>query len=290
MNLKNLQSRLIMCLLAVVMSSVSLFAQVTTVKHVVVRGETLEDIAKSYNVTKEEIISLNPSAAQFVYVGMELTIPKKEIAGATNTVPSQQNETVPASAQPESATGSTNDSYSSSDMDYDLKWGPIIEIGYGFIKGSDNFTYEATIGANYNITQDAYVGARIGYNSANYFTSVSEIGAYLNATTTVHILRIPLEVGYKFLDSNRKIGTVPFASLGFNIGLSGKRKYKSNIVDMKDDKLKVGGKVGIDGILGARIYLWELTLSGGYHFPFNDEQKKWFGKDAYPMISIGWMY
>lgn len=84
MNLKNLQSRLIMCLLAVVMSSVSLFAQVTTVKHVVVRGETLEDIAKSYNVTKEEIISLNPSAAQFVYVGMELTIPKKSLSEIQN--------------------------------------------------------------------------------------------------------------------------------------------------------------------------------------------------------------
>ena len=60
----------------------------TARKHVIERGETLESIATRYGVTTEEIIKLNPDAAQFVYVGMELTLPEKPVetaAGDTTT-------------------------------------------------------------------------------------------------------------------------------------------------------------------------------------------------------------
>ena len=89
---QNFSSRLLCVLTALIISSVALFAQTPTVKHVVERGETLEDIAKHYNVTKEDIISLNPSAEQFVYVGLELTIPQKQVAQQTsvNAVPTTQ--------------------------------------------------------------------------------------------------------------------------------------------------------------------------------------------------------
>lgn len=207
MSLKNLQSRLTACLLAVIMSSVSLFAQVT-VEHAVVRDGSVES-----------------------------------------------------------------------------KWGCIVEVGYGILKG-----YEFTIGPNYNITPNAYVGARIGYNLTDYNSSANEHGVYINSATKIHILRVPVELGYKILDENRNIGIVPFASLGINIGLSGRMKNDSSIEGVKDVDLKAGGQVGIDGILGAKIYFWGFAVSGGFHFPFNDWQKKWFGKEAYPMLSIGWIY
>lgn len=53
------------------------FAQ-DTVKHTVDKGETLSSIAKLYGVTESKIIKLNPDAAQFIYVGMELIIPASE--------------------------------------------------------------------------------------------------------------------------------------------------------------------------------------------------------------------
>lgn len=51
------------------------FAQTGTIKHTVERGETLETIAKHYSTTETKIIELNPDAAQFLYVGMNLNIP-----------------------------------------------------------------------------------------------------------------------------------------------------------------------------------------------------------------------
>ncbi|MCM1225620.1 MAG: LysM peptidoglycan-binding domain-containing protein, partial [Lachnospiraceae bacterium] len=45
------------------------------VEHVVEPGETLKSIAQKYGVTEAKIIELNPDAAQFIYVGMELNIP-----------------------------------------------------------------------------------------------------------------------------------------------------------------------------------------------------------------------
>lgn len=50
-------------------------AQTSTVKHTVDRGETLQSSAKRYATTEAKIIELNPDATQFVYVGMELTVP-----------------------------------------------------------------------------------------------------------------------------------------------------------------------------------------------------------------------
>lgn len=65
------------CMMFVGMSLV--VAQTNTTKHTVERGETLASIAKRYATTEAKIIELNPDAAQFVYVGMELTIPVEKI-------------------------------------------------------------------------------------------------------------------------------------------------------------------------------------------------------------------
>lgn len=63
--------------LSIMMSICTLTAFAQSVKkHVVQRGETLVSIAQKYSVSKDEIIKANPDAAQFVYVGMELTIPE----------------------------------------------------------------------------------------------------------------------------------------------------------------------------------------------------------------------
>lgn len=75
--MKNLVSskRIIAIMTCVLISTVSVLAQ-TVKKHIVERGETVESIAEKYGVTKASIIEINPDAAQFVYVGMELKIPE----------------------------------------------------------------------------------------------------------------------------------------------------------------------------------------------------------------------
>lgn len=58
-------------------------------KHILERGESLESIAKKYGVTTQQIIELNPEAASFTYIGMELTIPE---SGRPAAVPQGQAE------------------------------------------------------------------------------------------------------------------------------------------------------------------------------------------------------
>lgn len=74
--MKTRLEKIMMTLLLIVSCSMPVLAQNPTFKHVVDKGETIESIAKKYGVTKESIIELNPDAAQFVYVGMELKIPE----------------------------------------------------------------------------------------------------------------------------------------------------------------------------------------------------------------------
>ncbi|MCM1504610.1 MAG: LysM peptidoglycan-binding domain-containing protein [Muribaculum sp.] len=94
MKRRRLYARSLVGIMALFMAVMTAFAQTTTVKHIVARGETLEDIAKTYNITKEDIISANPSAGQFVYVGMELIIPQKvqQTFGGTNLPNNSNND------------------------------------------------------------------------------------------------------------------------------------------------------------------------------------------------------
>lgn len=69
-------------------------AQVAT--HIVERGETLNSIAQKYGVTEQQILDINPDAAQFIYVGMELNIPTTKNV-MTTPVEVDERIVVPAS-------------------------------------------------------------------------------------------------------------------------------------------------------------------------------------------------
>lgn len=281
--------RCIVLIAAIIVAAGSLLAQTTMTKHVVERGETLESIAQHYKVTTAKIIEHNPQASQFIYVGMELLIPVD-----ANVALNKQSDVVEPS-KPLSTDGGNHMSdfrYSidmSDDEDYP-KWGVAMEMAYGFLAGKgSNHAYEVTIGPTYSFTRNLFLNARIGYNSANYYHAESERGEYANTTTEINILRVPVEIGYKFMEPNkRNVGIIPFAGFGLNIGLSGKQKYKSSQGNGSAKIKKVGGKLGVDCMIGLRLYLWAFTISGGYHIPLNDRQEGWFGDDAYPMVSIGW--
>lgn len=73
--MNTLRKRFLSAICMVAFGACFAFAQTNTIKHTVDRGETLTSIAKRYAITEAKIIELNPDAAQFLYVGMELIIP-----------------------------------------------------------------------------------------------------------------------------------------------------------------------------------------------------------------------
>ena len=163
-----------------------------------------------------------------------------------------------------------------------LEWSFVDELGYGFLEGKA-WAYKATIGANYSFTNNFYLQGQIGYNSSN-LNELIKTGKYSydNYEMNAHFITLPFEVGYRVTTENRLWGFIPFAGLGFNIGLGGKSKYE----DIEND-LEIGGKLGVEARIGLRICLHGFQLTGSYHLPMNSKQEDFFGEDAYPELSIG---
>ena len=284
-------------ILSVLLCTVCVFtmAQSQTVTHVVQRGETIESIAEYYKVSVEDINKANPNADGIVYVGMKLNIPTSSKPQIVSNNDNQGGSTY---------TQENNIKHHSNNKVYqehkykaakneDEKVGKFEfagELGFGFIKGADNFMYEATVGANYRLPYNLYIGARIGYNSANYTGLIKIEGQSINAKQNYHLLEIPIEFGYSLKNESETLGLIPFVGFNTNIGLSG--KYKQRILGTggkeEPQKVKIGGKVGIGARVGVRVCLWGFDITGSYQIPLNDKQKGWFGKDAFPEITLAW--
>ena len=284
-------------ILSVLLCTVCVFtmAQSQTVTHVVQRGETIESSAEYYKVSVEDINKANPNADGIVYVGMKLNIPTSSKPQIVSNNDNQGGSTY---------TQENNIKHHSNNKVYqehkykaakneDEKVGKFEfagELGFGFIKGADNFMYEATVGANYRLPYNLYIGARIGYNSANYTGLIKIEGQNINAKQNYHLLEIPIEFGYSLKNESETLGLIPFVGFNTNIGLSG--KYKQRILGTggkeEPQKVKIGGKVGIGARVGVRVCLWGFDITGSYQIPLNDKQKGWFGKDAFPEITLAW--
>ena len=288
--MKNLvnSKRIIAIVACVLISSVSVLAQ-TVKKHIVERGETVESIAEKYGVTKASIIEMNPDAAQFVYVGMELKIPE---GGKTveTTSSNNGNNNVRTNVDTEPLYNKLKP-----DTETDFKrWDVAFEIGYGFLKkpqgmkGSNPWSYMATIGVNYNITENFYTGIRVGYNSATIYGYYKAGRNTLREELQYHLLLFPVELGYRFEAIEDKIAFGPFAGMDFNIGLSGKSETKENTDKPVKEDIKIGGKVGVGLRAGLRVNLWDFVITGSYVLPLNKKQEGFFGEDGHPEISIGW--
>lgn len=62
-------------------------------EHLVERGQSLQSIAETYNITEQELIDANPGVEDFFYTGMMLTIPEK--SGSTSTRQNSVSNQVP---------------------------------------------------------------------------------------------------------------------------------------------------------------------------------------------------
>ncbi len=288
----NLKSIIRHAFVVVLLSSPVFTICAQTVKHIVERGETLESIARNYGVTCQAIINLNPDAAQFVYVGMELVIPEQSVSPAPTSlsVRNQVSATMQSGQTNTTATEArvVNNVSISSDSE---RWSFAMDMGgYGFLdhpKGTHKSAFHSSMGMNYHITECLYASARLGYCLVSGWASGTEDGTFRKEEADIHMLSVPLELGYALQSNNTKLAIIPFAGPEMNIGLSGKNKSTEGNIKTATN-LKYGGKIGLACRLGVRLRIYGVNISGSYHLPLNKKYQKFiFGKDAYPEISLG---
>ncbi len=268
----------------VVMFAVSIptIAQ-TVVQYTVERGETIASIAKKYETTEAKIIELNPEAAQFIYVGMKLTIPSSPVA--INRKDSIQT----AVSNQQSTLYGYSEIYANKDDDL-KKWNGAMSISYGFlpkVEGTSgtNYALAMTVGANYNIDKSLYVGARIGYSSAN--TNISQMiepGNYFHSEMNSHFIALPIEVGYKLHLIQDKYFLAPYAGLDINFAV--KCTTKQGTGSNKEEKSVNPNKLGANGRIGLRINIGSFCLGGAYVFSLD---KNYGDNNGFPELSIGFM-
>lgn len=284
--MKRKLSRLLVLIVLLTAHAVCM-AQQTTVSHIVDRGETLASIAARYHVTEAQIIELNPQAGQFIYVGMELTIP----ASSTNP----QDYSGNTSAQnPTPYEQSPAPSY-----EEDSSWEPLFSGSYGFLKGengeiegyrakSSAFTMGFTFGAAYKLYRGEnftpYLGAMIGYRATHHNSQVRQGTNYLTDIKDYHFISIPVELGCKI---GNKIGLTPVVGFDFDICVAAKGEMKTRT---EKEKYKPEKKFAIEFKAGARVNLYGFDIGAFYYVPLGDDTKAAFQDKGYPEVSIGWSF
>ena len=266
--------------------------------HTVAQGETLASIAAAYNVTPEKIIEANPSAAQFIYVGMDLVIPERVTPPKRVESPSQskvKNDTVPNGNSVISPDGSTVDYIPSRLADSVAAttpspggsdegstsvspWGAQMHIGVAFIK--DGSALRMGLGATYDIVPQLYVGAMLEYigNNINKYMGYGDGGGTYDQST--HGLGLPVTCGYRFVTANHLFGVVPYVGIEPGVSLTGSYEYNGDERDID------GGEFACCGILGAKILISGFSLGASYYIPFTDNGG---GKKGQFEVSIGYI-
>lgn len=276
-----MKTKLMTIIAMCIMVTATAFAQTT---HKIEKGETIESIAQKYGVTVDDIQKANPNAGGYFFAGMSIKIPAKpmktetmeEVAEPVVTNVSNSATTFEPNTSKD-ILKSSNETFN--DGGYFPKWNALFEIGYGF---GDAPALRFTAGATYSITKPLYVGTQIGYSCTFY----DDVSSGVTIDTDMNFIKVPLEIGYRITTANEKWGVAPFAGLGFNVGLSGKTKIKYR-GDEQENKLKIGGKVGVEGRLGIHILLHSFLITGSYNLPLNKKQEEFFGENAYFELSIG---
>lgn len=255
--MENLKKRLLAIFCMVAISVCLAVAQTNTIKHVVDRGETLASIAQRYSTTEAKIIELNPDAAQFVYVGMELIIP------VSATLQGQTSASVPTYTSNESS----QTSVTTVDYPYSEKpWKLALSMTFGF-DGKGAYGFTGTLGANYRVTDLFYLGARIGCTTG--FSSSGK-GIY-RKETIAHSIVIPIEAGVRLnISPDGYLALVPYIGIDPYVTLksttetgAGKNKVKENY-KFKD----FGERAKIPGRVGCRFAFGDYFIGGAYSFSF----------------------
>lgn len=251
---------------AALVSAVMLFSVAVTcyaqeiVTHIVQRGETIESIAGKYGTTADTILRLNPDAADFVYVGMELKIEKGIVSKVLESEPAAEKKT-----------------------DAAIKAGK--ERGREPKECGREPKEEKSVSSGKAVGIDMLVSASAGYS--DYACAEASPKSRLGFS---------IDLPFRF-SAMRKVGFFPEnyymeASVGY--ALKGSAAYPAHYVDIKlapagyslpVSNVEITGKAGLYvGIpVGGEIELFANKAGRGYSYPFGPD----VGIDLSMGISFG---
>ena len=285
--------------LSILLSTLVSFTAMADLTHIVDRGETLGDIAKKYGVSENDIIRLNPDAAQFVYVGMELVIPGKENSGDTSVVKSSPADKKTSSYETEAtsesfgnyasnATSNNQNKPSNQQQKEDQGWYWGIEGGYnasniigGDIKTSMLSGGHAGIAFGYKFPKLLLLDSGLYYIMKGYKQRQTDDSRYatidLKTTMTTHCIELPLNVGIHSSGWYIKAGPFFDYYVAGTQHTQGTIKYYEDIhtvlTEYRDDKKGIGDLNGYNrfdvGIgVGVGMQTRNFLLGFSYQYGF----------------------
>lgn len=296
------------------------FNSYADIKHTVARGETVESIAKKYGVTTQQLLNANPDIAQFIYVGMELTIPGVDNELAKNAIP--ENNSISETdgfVQTNSANGY---------LTAQSKFTPIFQISIGSFgklkefngiktKKNLNLSMAITGGVRYAINEYFYSAAMLGYRFVSTSFHIDDYnqtikllkkyeqdnsrgltrGHYVDGdyskpdleTTTYekisHLIILPVEIGGKYpITDNFSLGA--YTGLEFGTSIITKTTYKNgsekyNPKKEDSESFILGWNVGLNIDFGSFILRPNINLG------LNKQYKSLFNKNPLFQVSFG---
>ena len=238
------------------------FAQ-TSITHTIMRGETIESIAKKYNITVEDLKRANPALEKMHYVGMTLKIPTLQTSSpVTTTAETNVKERDVKSENPTSSVLPTSNSHPNEGMfSYGGKGNLISDLNFQFIFLADKFLdafYEGfnlgmnpDIGYRYYLHNNVFVEGMLGYKGMFLSNKNGDSKASL------HCISIPIHIG-GLLPITEKFGIAPF--LGPHLDIPVKKKIEIDGQSQKGEK----GNVGITLDFGLDIKFSDWAIHGQY--------------------------
>lgn len=251
--MNTLRKRLLSAMCMVAFGVSFAIAQTNMIKHIVDRGETLASIAKRYATTEAKIIELNPDAAQFLYVGMELTIPVvKDNDVVTEATKNMHNNLVKQNESNQSITNlEMHDTNFSKNDDTKFEKEVFVGVSMNNFTGDDIDNFDMKIGFNagftarYYFVKDFFIEGSLGIFTKGYKSkSDSSSGAYwddegpnydgsISTKYTSYNFDLPILIGYRLAvndDFHIKLKVGPYLTYA----LSGKLKEEGYWTEYED--------------------------------------------------------
>lgn len=272
------------CIMMLMISIMTCMAQ-TMKSHTVQRGETLESIAKKYGVTVEAIKEANPNMGGYFYVGMGLKIPEKETKVETVktevekvevVVPTPVHDTTVSTTErivyseaPQQPVASNNDSIKGSREENVIRegtWEVAARFGWHALDYKEGMDVNGwgnyfTLGANYFISEQAYLKICAGYGFATKSKGNQTKGG--RTRVEMHNIRIPISInllipmgGYRGF----AIGAGPY----LDYVVYGKSEYTYTELGTKIKTKTI--KTKFSDIDGANSTIWGIQMQATLMF------------------------
>lgn len=289
-------------ILSIILLLVCVFAmaQSQTITHVVQRGETIESIAKYYNVSVEDISKANPNMDGVVYVGMKLSIPQSnEPANAPNSAQPLTVTTVKSKSRPTSIDSkmySKKNEYVPNDSFWKcwkIKAIAGVTVGtwtgkdfkdgnteQGSLKNKALYQFHFGVVADYALLKNLYLGTGLFFNQNGYKQELlmtsgqywDDEGANYDGRQTIKMttneIEVPIHIGGAY-DASSDVRL--FAEVGpyLSYAISGSKKTTGFFTDYDDihssetDYINEKEKIGKGSLKDYQKFGYGLSATAG---------------------------